>query len=298
MTAIRTNFRSHTSPAAVAPPAATAGPVWALLFAFGTLGLGPAFFWAGKWANFVRRDRRFWLDVIAAVRPAATTHADASALDDLTRRISAPRIHPLICWLGTLSVAFFTFAAFGDRPESTDIWHALFYHRLGPYRIEHDNLEFARWVWHWGLFAIFIVQWYAVRSYAASIHELVRWTNGRAKKFGLPVARGQALKTGLFPWWLIVMGALVFNHAWWGIPMVMAAALARRYTGRSSEALRAAVSLQLDSKQAFPNVVGPDVRYCAGPGCGRRLPEVAKFCPRCGTANHLAPGVPARGNAA
>jgi hypothetical protein len=292
VTAIQTNFRSHYNSAPVTPPAATAGPVWTLLFALGTLGLGPAFFWAARWRRFVVRDRRFWLDVIAAIRPAATTHADASLLDDLTRRIGVVRLAPIFCQIATVAVAVLTIAAMDGLPLYNP-WEILFNRHPSPFGIQYEHYEFARWFWHWGLFAIFLVQWYAVRSYAVNIHELVKWTNRRAKKFGLPVTNNQALKNGLFPWWLIVMGVFIFNHAWWGIPMVMTAALARRYTARSSEALRAVVSLQLDSKQAFPNVVGPDVRYCAGPGCGRRLPEVAKFCPRCGTASNVA-----RGNAA
>jgi hypothetical protein len=289
MTAIPTTF-AHDAASAESPPEKMAGWVWAFVFAFGTLGFGPTLFWPARWARFARKDRQFWLDVITAVRPTATTHADSSLLNNLADRFTLPRLAPIGCAVGAVFTGALMVAQLSERSNVTDLWHLLF---GGINTGLPDQIENARLIWEIGLSAVFLLHWYAVRSYVVTVQELVQWTNRRAKKVGAPKVKNIALQAGWFPCWVIVAIAFCSFQAWWGIPLAMTAGLARRYAGSTSAKLRDGVSRQLNANPNLPSV-GPTVRYCPGPGCGKRLPDAAKYCPRCGTAG----GVIQRGSVA
>ena len=96
----------------------------------------------------------------------------------------------------------------------------------------------------------------------------------------MPVVAG-----GLNPVWIVA--ALIFCgiHAWWGIPLVLAGAMQRRYMTVTSPRLRSALAEQardIISPLGLRQVYGGE-RFCRGDRCGARMAAAANFCPRCGT---------------
>jgi hypothetical protein len=96
-------------------------------------------------------------------------------------------------------------------------------------------------------------------------------------------------ETGVRPLWVISALALSVGGAIWPLPTLLAAAAHRRYTMVQSVRLRTAIAERLRQllAQRRPVMQLPrpvmHIRECIRPNCRAQLPQVAAFCPRCGT---------------
>ena len=106
----------------------------------------------------------------------------------------------------------------------------------------------------------------------------------------------QPIGTGIRPLWAIGAVLLILNSAPWGVAMMLAGAVQRRYTRRAEPALSGALACRVRDLAAIrhrapllaaaptPAPAPPKVRLrCATDGCRMPLPAGAVFCPRCGS---------------
>jgi hypothetical protein len=294
------------------PRTSASGPFAAAFQVVISFGLLPMILWPMRWASFVDGERKDLLDLMARWRSRVAA-GDARQLDKLARRLRPQPMLMVLPWLmaGFIGMLMGVLIAGGDR--TSDIAHLTFVH-IQPLHFDsswtnlpHGNLRFSnasqfsdepatgqdlRWqitdhlfsIWAWGLLFAYAVHWYAIRSHARAIHSLVNWSNRLATANGLPLVRNEALNTGLGAMWIILAVVLCFTNAWWGIPLALGGAMQRRYTRIDSIRIRSALGCQLREGFAMVPAIAPTSRFCGSANCGARLPDVANFCPRCGSA--------------
>ncbi len=295
-------------------PAATAasGPIAVLFQTVLTLGLLPLVLWPARWADFLQGERRDLLGLISGWR----RRVDARHAGELDKIVGRLRPRPMLMVLPWLAAGFnaFVIGALllqGDSPR-----------RIFQLTVQHDQLtqtrSLAHWhgtdyypgrnasvsaaptwvdtsvpavlplekhlfpIWMFGLGLGYLFHWYAVRSHAVTVNTFVKWTNKLAREKGFAPVRAEVLRVGLNPLWIIVGLFLIVPQVWWAIPLIFAGSMQNRYMTRSSPALRIALAEQ--ARQGFPLVHDGFGRFCHAETCGARIPEQARFCPRCGAA--------------
>ena len=266
-------------------------PLLSVLLAAVTFGLLPAALWPSRWARLLDRERHDYLDLTNWWRRRVAT-ADAQQLDQVLNTL---RPRPLLVVLPWLAVGFVAavlgVGLYTDGPER--VWATTygFHHTLGGWPVAGSFWDHLRTAWLWGLGAAYACQFYAVRSHARAVGDLVRWTNRVARDNNYRKVRNEAARTGLGPVWVLAAVGFGFAHAWWAIPMVIAGAAQRRYadvaTGRLRRSLRAQAG---DAVVAADGASHAPTRVCPANGCGALLPSAARYCSRCGTAAVYARG--------
>jgi len=239
--------------------------------------------------RFSDSERQDLLDLAAWWRRRVAP-SDAAQLEEITRKLRPRPILIVLPWLaaGFVAVLIIILMSQGDSPNR--LWELIFKHSsLSPGVWDGDHwlpvmpLEQQFFgVWMSCLCLGYLIQWYAVRSHAAVVHSLVDWTNKVGRENSFMRIKNDACRVGLNPLWIFLGIEFCANNIWWAIPMVFAGAMQRRYSMRSSPALRVALANQ--TRDAFAIVQNTGDHFCAADHCGARLPAPARFCPRCGTA--------------
>jgi hypothetical protein len=153
--------------------------------------------------------------------------------------------------------------------------------------ISDGEVQFST-VWNVGMGMVFLLHWLQVRWHGKDVRAFVRRFNEISAGSGLGQVQMPRLGWGLSFSWIIGAVVLACINAWWGIPMMMAGAVHRRYVYRISEPTRQQIALNfrglLLSQRPALNVPLP-LRLrpmCTEVRCQSLLPKDAKFCPRCG----------------
>ncbi len=285
------------------------GPFVALLQSIISFGLLPLFLWPMRWAAMVDAESVDLLELIARWRSRAEPK-EAKKLDRLSRRF---RPRPMLMVLPWLVVAFNVIVmgslvyqgdqisrikdlTFGHR-SSTRYERDERYIRDQRYTRDDGNNQYDRLardpasglesrlypVWVWGLLAGYVIHWHAVRSHAGNVRAVVKWTNRVATANRLATIRDADLHLGPGVFWILLAVLLCGFNAWWGIPMALAGAMQQGFTRVASPRVRSALAGQLRDGFAVTSSATSS-RFCSGVHCGARLPSVANFCPRCGSA--------------
>ena len=292
---------------AVAPSTANADPPWnslgrptlgpasapvpAIVLAGVTFGLLPAVIWPWRWATLLDRDRPYYRDLAHWWRRRAAP-ADAAQLDGVLARLRPRPILMVLPWLASaFTIATAVVFLLAQRPDLHDLFARLadctYRFRPGTHEWGMTLHRHVHDVWLWGLAFAYGCHWYAVRSHAAAVGDLVRWTNRMAKGSNFRRVRNETGRVGLGPLWVAGGVGLCWLHAWWAIPMVLAGAARRRYADVAAPRLQQALSAQAGDAVALGGP-GDAARFCPTPNCGNRLPGPAAFCPRCGTPTVVA----------
>jgi hypothetical protein len=295
-------------------PVSASGPLVTLFQCAISFGLLPLLLWPTRWAEFLDTERHDLLGLAAGWRQRVDA-PDAARLDIITRRLKPRPILMVLPWLAVGFNVVFLGILFTQGDNLNRLWNLTFRHVLVPTdRNESDSQSwnrdyspgwerenfhhslYNRWqtpahspleehlytVWIVSLCLAYFCQWYAVRSHAAAVHSLVKWTNKLARENRFTRIRDESKKIGLNFLWIGLGVALCSQQVWWAIPMVLAGAFQRRYSMISSPAVRVALAGQ--AREAFTISRSGGNRFCAIGHCGARLPAAAKFCPRCGTS--------------
>jgi hypothetical protein len=291
-----------------------AGPIWAALQCVLTLGLLPLLLWPTRWLTFAEGERRQLLDIANGWRRHVVGRK-ADELDTIVFRLRPKPMLLVMCWLVVgFNLAMFCLLLLRAHPPG-DLFDLTFGHndrakvqtalrsdrnvhiepRLDPpyweqvppaMRIDMPVLREPEanfyQIWLGTLMFGFICHWYAVRSHAVAVKDLLRWTNGLAKEHSFNAIDERPTQLGLNLLWIIIAISFCANAAWWAIPMVLAGAMQRRYVGKTSPAVLTALADQ--AHIGFSQVKFESTRRCAAARCGAKVPGQAKFCPRCGAA--------------
>jgi hypothetical protein len=148
--------------------------------------------------------------------------------------------------------------------------------------------------WSLGLSAAYFCHWLQVQLHARQVRRFLTAFNTLAIHDGLAPIFLPPVGIGLRPLWLLGMAPLIYFNAFWGIPMMLAGAVQRRYARGSANWARAALSTRLQQilaiRQSARRLPAPVLRSghlpiwrrCPTPVCLQVLPPEARFCPRCG----------------
>jgi hypothetical protein len=144
-------------------------------------------------------------------------------------------------------------------------------------------------IWTIGLGVGYLVHWLNVALHVRATERLIGQINSLAQREGFGPMPTPAGGWGLRPMWLVAGIVLTVMGAGWGLPMMLAGALQRRYvlsTGRRmrgmvAERLRAMLSLRHPT-MSLPTPVMLR-RRCDNPVCRSTVSMAANYCPRCGS---------------
>lgn len=144
-------------------------------------------------------------------------------------------------------------------------------------------------VWTVGLGLGYLAHWLNVVLHVRATERLIGQINTLARTEGLGPMPVPAGGWGIRPMWLAAGILLTTCGAGWGLPMMLAGALQRRYVlaggrrmrGMAAERLRAMLNLRHPSA-AMPMPVMLR-RRCGNPVCRTTVSMAANFCPRCGS---------------
>jgi len=271
---------SHPTPFHASGAAAT---LVQCLLSFGML---PLVLSPVRWAEFLDAERHDLFDLTAWWHQ----RIDAGESAGLEKIVGRFRPRPILMVLPWLAVGFnfafmITLLIMGD--DLGRLWDLTFKHRMYPANFGSGvpllELEsHLYWAWAGTLAVGYLCHCYAIDSHARAVRALVNWTNRLGRQNRFIQVQNDVLKSGLNILWIAIGIGMVCNQAWWAIPMVVAGAFQRRYTVKSSPAMRVALAAQ--ARSAFAVVQSRGDRFCIAGHCGARLPAPAKFCPRCGTA--------------
>ena len=138
------------------------------------------------------------------------------------------------------------------------------------------------------LIAAHVMSLWQVVAHVRDVRAFVERFNAFATKHDLELVTEPHPKLGLnWPWIVGVVGLLVLG-AWWGVPMMLAAAAQARYIRKDGRTLRLALAARAQALLArrrpmirVPAPAGLN-RRCPRPTCLAEIAPGADFCPRCG----------------
>lgn len=236
-----------------------AGPWRTFLAALFTFGLWPLLRWPRMWRQFIEVDRPRQISRAAA----AKIGADDKQRRRIDRAVSHMTLVPILnaAPMVTLVLAVLLILTIsGSEFAWSEIWE-LAYHpeHLVQWPISQQMLAFHS-TWLTLLCVGYGCHWFVVRRYVFAVKDLDRAIGQRT--LPRPSSGGPGAR------WVISAIPLCALGAWWAIPMVLAGSTQRRYS-----------TVMAPAVFERPSVV----RFCRTTGCGARLIESARYCPRCGT---------------
>ncbi len=176
-------------------------------------------------------------------------------------------------------------------------WHPTLQQMLGmTYRYGADSAVWGMWettkitagMWTVGLTVAYACHWAQVRLHARDVRQFVERFNRLAQAEGVTPVDVPGTGLGLRPLWLAgAVGMLVMGAAW-GVPMMLAGAVQRRYVVRASPRARIEMAQRVHAmltrhRPAISVTTPASLQVtCGEEKCQAVLPDGAAYCPRCG----------------
>jgi hypothetical protein len=272
------------------------GAVWSLLFAFFTLGLVPALLWHDRFRDFVgeerQRLRRFadWMRLRSS-RPE--TMDLRVAADDLSVR---PLLSMLsfACVLGVIlffAVDLNTYGPTDSNPIHRVVSVTYSYRPPPlPWRPPLTQSQRLFGAWGIGLTIAYLFHWLQVQAHAGDVRRIARSANSIFRAEGVPRVPLPRVGVRLSLLWIAAAAFLTTKGAWWGIAMALSGAAQQYYMNGESLRLRRALAARVREMARLPvvseegtiSVRSPSPRRCPHVRCLAIVPDIARFCPRCG----------------
>jgi hypothetical protein len=269
-----------------------------------TLGLGPAVGWATSFGRFVAAEREQFTRFADWLR----RHSIRPEADAVRAAAAAMGVHPLLTALPAAAVAgmFAVFSAFGINELSGVLRHTYLFPLLSPKYVYNWSWPFI--AWNAGLALAYLSQCLVIFLHRLDVQRFVSCFNELARVEGLsPIRLSPPQRTVpgsllvslilfLGPEWLLVtMVLLFFCHAPSGLALALTGVERSYYLRAIDPAVRTALAQRVtDMVLLRKRHTSPTLRVfgrCRRDGCGAPLPELARFCPRCGlTLSHQAAG--------
>lgn len=271
------NFRGHYS----------WGVVSTFVLGVITFGFAPLLRWTQNFHKFVRLERQQLWHLSEWLR-LQTGHPDAATLPEETDKIRwrAGLAVTSLAWLGALAFVFameLLYRTNGSPPvQSIVSWTYGYRFATGKTRVD----LFA--VWTLCLFAAYGFHWLHVQLHAADVRRFVEKFNRVAEWEGVAPLTAPRLGVGAQPLWMIGAAGMIVAGAVWGLPLMLAGAVQRRYISRTSDRLRAEAAERVRTILLLRRPVmrvPPFARVeilCRAERCRAPIPALGNFCPRCG----------------
>ncbi|MDQ3441967.1 MAG: hypothetical protein M3478_16670, partial [Planctomycetota bacterium] len=214
------------------------GVVTTLLLGIASFGVLPLLRWTQNFHKFVRLERQQLWHLAEWIR-LQTAHPDAATLPDEANRIPwrSGLAGTSLAWAAALVFVFgleLAFRTSGLPPvESLISWTYGYRFAAGKTRVD----LFA--VWTLCLFAAYAFHWLHVQLHAADVRRFVEKLNRVAEWEGFAPLTPPRVGFGAQPLWLIGAAGLIVAGAFWGLPLMLAGAVQRRYISRTSARVRA-----------------------------------------------------------
>lgn len=261
------------------------GVLATLFFGLISLGILPLLRWTQTFWQYVRLERQQlwhlaeWLRLQTAHPDAATLPAEADNI-----RLRGFLAAAAWVWVGAV-VIFFITQLWHDSSAARTLFDSTLGARAGDAPFHRRDLYLA---WTIGLFAAYTLHWLAVQLHAGDVRRFVEKFNRVAAWEGFaPIARPR-LGLGAQPLWLLAAAGMVVAGAVWGLPLMLAGAVQRRYISRTSARVRAeaadrvrTILLLRRPVLRVPPFARPTI-LCRTERCRAPIPLLANFCARCG----------------
>jgi len=187
-------------------------------------------------------------------------------------------------WL--VAVAVFVVTQVWSSGSPKDVLLASTYGARSPMSPSFRADLFLAWVI--GLSIAYGVHWLAVQLHAADVARFVRRLNQVTQWEGVAPLTPPRLGIGAQPLWMMAAFAMLLGGVFWGLPMMLAGAVQRRYISRTSgrlrvEAAQAVREILMLKRPAMrvPTFIRPAI-LCRVERCRAPIPPLANFCARCG----------------
>jgi hypothetical protein len=157
-----------------------------------------------------------------------------------------------------------------------------------PYPPQNVSNLFA--FWSVGLSVAYLLHWVQVQRHVADVRRFIGMFNRLADAEGVQPIDLPPAGLGLRPVWILASAPLLTFGVLWALPMMFAGAIHKRYVVLISPAMRNAMAYRVRAmllvhRPAMSVPRPPRLRMnCPSDLCRAALPEIANFCPRCGTA--------------
>jgi hypothetical protein len=273
------------------PPAG--GGAWGLfttvilgLFSFGVL---PLLIWPSRFREYVSAESRAMQELaewarIRGRRPAAVGPLLAAAEDASFRPLP---------WVTCLLLAVFVVGvfviSFVQQPVTySNLLSVTYYFNMRPTTLSQAHATQLHKIWVAVLSVGYLLHWVQVRSHLADVRRFVARFNPVIESEFLPTIRLQRT-CGMGIMWIVAAFLMGCYGVWWGIPMLMAGAVQRRYIRTVGRELRHQLTLRLTdiaAQRRLPVITPPRTlvqHQCPNNRCLAILRPEARFCTRCGT---------------
>lgn len=251
-----------------------------------SFGILPLLRWTQQFHRYVRLERQQLWHLAEWLR-LQTAHPDAATLPDETNQIRwrGPLAAAAWLWLGAV-VVFFALQLWHAATPGHTLLASTFGFRSRAVSGAFRPDLFAAWTV--GLFVAYALHWLHVQLHAADVRRFIEKINRVAEWEGIPPLTLPQAGPGAQPLWLLGALAMVMAGAVWGVPLMLAGAVQRRYISRTSACVRAEAA---DRVRTILLLRRPVMRVpqfaqatilCRGERCRAPIPLLANFCARCG----------------
>jgi hypothetical protein len=253
-----------------------------------TLGFLPLLRWTQNFRKFVRLERQQLWHLAEWLR-LQTGHPDAATLPEESDKIRwrAGLAATSIVWLVAVACVFAGELVIRRGGESTPVQSLLSWtygYRFAAGKTRADLFG----IWTICLFAAYAFHWLHVQLHAADVRRFVEKFNRVAEWEGVAPLTPPRLGIGAQPLWMLGAAGMVAAGAIWGLPLMLAGAVQRRYISRTSSRFRAEAAERVRTILLLRRPVlrvPPFARVeilCRTERCRSTIPALANFCPRCG----------------
>jgi hypothetical protein len=270
------NFRGHFS----------WGVVSTFFIALVSFGVAPLLRWTQNLNRYVRLERtQLWH--LAEWLRLQTAHPDAARLPDDAEKIRwrGALAAASWAWLGAV-VAFMVARLWDADVPGQALWHSTWAARVAPR--EFDFRPDVHFAWVIGLSVAYALHWLHLQLHAGDVGRFIDKLNRVLEWEGVAPLSRPGVGIGIQPLWVLAAVGLCTAGAFWGVPLMLAGAVQRRYISRTSARVRAeaadrvrTILLLRRPVMRVPPFARPTI-LCRTPNCRAPIPLLANFCARCG----------------
>ncbi len=219
--------------------------------------------------------------MVEASRPAAELERMTKAIQRLEPRPAASIVASMMAWF---LVVMFGIAIVHLDYTVPELRYVI-YGAGRPHSLHsRDDNDLFYVIWLTTLLLAYSCHWLVVREHLFAVKSLFHAAKHSA---GPPTTgvRRYKIENGLSALWVIGAILSCLHAAWWGIPLALAGAMQRKYMTTTSRMLRGilAEGVRTAASPQDMEAAKQGIRFCRTQTCGCHLPQIARYCPRCGT---------------